>query len=225
MPIEIAMRVSGFLYLYILASYIPLAIFGYQIGWGDYDSDTILQRINNHPTNFYISIVIALIEHASIIALAVLLFIAFGPLSLILAIVLTTFRIGEGLIAFYNEKSYWGLVKIARQYASTSDVEKNALSDLALNILETRDFRWNIMHLIFWPIGTLAFSIVLVTSGVVPPFIGWLGIIAALVSIPVSGIKLAEYDNKVLFGISGLLGISFEIIIGVWLLFYSSSIP
>jgi hypothetical protein len=169
--------------------------------------------------------VIALIEHASIIALAILLFIAFSPYSLILAIVFTTFRIGEGLIAFYNEKSYWGLVSIARQYSVASGAERESLSDSAGTILETRDFRWNIMHLIFWPIGTFAFSILLVTYEVAPPIIGWLGIVAALVSIPVSGMKLAKRDSKLLFAIGGLLGISFEVIIGGWLLFYSHIIP
>jgi len=220
MTIEIVMRVSGFLFLYILASYIPLAAFGYQIGWGDYDPDAELQKIHDNPKKLQIGIVIALIEHASIIALAILLFIAFSPYSLILGIVLITFRIGEGLIAFYNEKSYWGLLSIAKQYSTDSGEEKNPLSDLARTILETRDFRWNIMHLIFWPIGTFAFSILLIASGVVPQIIGWLGIIAALVSIPVSGVKLAKHDSKVLFAISGLLGISFEVIIGGWLLFH-----
>lgn len=217
MTTEIAMRVSGFLFLYILASYIPLAALGYKIGWGDYDSDAELQRIDDHPRRFQIGIVIALIEHASIIALAILLFIAFRPYGLILGIVLITFRTGEGLIAFYNEKDYWGLPKIARKYGVASGDEKKSLSDSARTILERREYRWNIMHLIFWPVGTLAFSILLVISGVVPPIIGWLGIVAALVSIPVSGRKLGKHDSKVLFAIGGLLGILFEVTIGVWL--------
>jgi hypothetical protein len=58
-----------------------------------------------------------------------------------------------------------------------------------------------------------------------PQFLGWLGIVAALVSIPISGMKLAKRDAKVLFGISGLFGILFEIGIGGWLLFASHIIP
>jgi len=219
------MRISGFLFLYILASYIPLAAFGYKIGWGDYDSDAELQKINSDPKKLQIGIVIALIEHASIITLAILLFVAFSPYNLILGIVLITFRMGEGLIAFYNERSYWGLLNMAKQYSGISGTEKESLSDLARTIFKTREFRWNIMHLVFWPIGTFAFSILLLIYQVVPPIIAWLGIVAALLSIPVSGIKLAKHDFKLLFGIGGVLGILFEVSIGGWLLFSSHIIP
>lgn len=52
MTSEIAMRVSGFLYLYILASYlIAMPAFGYVVEMGDYDSDAEMQKINKNPKN------------------------------------------------------------------------------------------------------------------------------------------------------------------------------
>ena len=72
------------------------------------------------------------------------------------------------MVAFYNEKDYWGLVNIAGQYSVTSGAERNSLSDMARTILETRDFGRSIMHLIFWPIGTFAFSFLLAAYEVAP---------------------------------------------------------
>jgi hypothetical protein len=61
---------------------------------------------------------------------------------------------------------------------------------------------------------------VLVTSGVVPPFIGWLGISVGITGISYNGLFLVKHTNfKVLLAISALLGIAFEVIFGVWLLF------
>lgn len=175
MTTEIAMRVSGFLYLYILASWVAMGALGNRIGMGDYDSDAELRKISDSPKKIQISIVIALIGHGAIIALAIMLFIAFGPYSLILGIIWTTFRTGEGLIQFWNEKDFWGLLNIARQYSVAIGAEKNSLSDSASTVLETRDYRFKVSQLL-WAVGTLALSIVLVTTGVVPHFIGWLGI-------------------------------------------------
>ena len=209
---------SGFLFLFILVLNLAMGALGYLMEKDDYDSDADLQKINNAPRKFQISIVLALIEHGSVIALAAILFIVFGPYHIILGIVWTICRIGEGLIQFYNEPNYWGLLNIARQYSGTSGAEKNSLSDLARTIFKTKDSRFK-FAMILWSIGTLAYSIVLVTYGVVPPIIGWLGIAASILVGFGTGIKLAKLNVKDFTSIGGLSAILFEVIIGGWLLF------
>ena len=165
-----------------------------------------------------------------IIVLVVVLFVAFGAYSLILGVVWTISRITEGLIDFYNEKNYWGLLNIARKYSSTSGAEKTTLSDLARTITKTKSSRFA-FAMIFWSIGTLAFSIMLVTYGVVPPLIGWLGIVASIFVGFADGIKFVKPNAidskvfKVLFSIGGLVAILFEVLIGGWLLFFSIITP
>jgi hypothetical protein len=220
MTTEIAMRVSGFLYLYILASWAVMGVLGNPIGMGDYDSDAELNKISDSPKKFQISKVIALIDHGAIVVLAILLFIAFGPYSIILGIIWTAFRTGEGWIQIYSEKDYWGLLNIARQYSVASGAEKNSLSDLALTILKTRDYRFKVSQL-FWAVGALALSIVLVTTEVVPHFIGWLGIGTGILGILYNALFLAKHDYKVLLFIGFLFAFPFEVIFGVWLLFFS----
>jgi len=222
MDIEIAISASGFLFLFILVMLAASIPFGSTIG--DFDSDDRLQKISKHPRRFQTSIVLALIEGVRIIALAIMLFIAFSPYNIILGVVWTTCRIGEGLIHIYSEINYWGLFKLARQYSGTRGAEKNALIDVGRNILQTRNSGWTLATTLFG-MGTLAYSILFVTYGVVPPMIGWLGIVAGILLVFANGIKLVKANLKVLPTIDGLafmgplLVILFEAIIGGWLLF------
>jgi hypothetical protein len=214
----IEMMLSGFLFLFILVLNLVMGALGYLMEEDDYDPDADLQKIENDPKKFQIGIVLALIEHGCVIALTILLFIAFSQYNIILGIVWTICRTGEGLIQFYNEPSYWGLLNIARRYSVSGGGEKNSLSDSARTILKAKDYRFK-FAMICWSIGTLAFSIVLVTYGVAPAIIGWLGIVASILIGFGTGIKLAEPNLKVP-PIGALFAILFEVIIGVWLLWY-----
>ncbi|GAH08465.1 unnamed protein product, partial [marine sediment metagenome] len=105
-----------------------------------------------------IGIGLALIEHGCVIALTILLFIAFSPYSVVLGIVLVIFRTGEGLIQFYNEPFYWKLINNAKKYSSASSDEKKSLSDSARIIFKGKDIRFK-YAMICWSIGTLSFSV------------------------------------------------------------------
>jgi len=227
---SIEMFLSGFLYLLILVLQIAMAVFGYILEPTPkhYESDAKLLKFNNNPKKFQISVVLALIEHGCVVALPIMLFIVFSSYNIILGIVWTLFRIAEGLIQIYNEKDYWGLLNISRKYSETSGAEKDSLFDSYRVILKTKSFRFS-FAMICWSIGTLAFSIVLVTYvGAVPLFIGWLGIIASIAIGFADVAKLVKPNYKVyetLSSIFGLFAIVFEVIIGGWLIFYSLIIP
>jgi len=215
--LNIEMGLSGFLFWFIIITNIASVRFGYET-FSDLDSDAKLQKINNDPKKFRICFVLILIEHISIIALAVMLFIAFSPYNIILAIVWTIFRTAEGLIQIYNKKNYWRLLNIARQYSGTSGAEKNALTDLGRSILKTKNSSFTFAQILF-SIGTLAYSILFVAYGVVPAIIGWLGIVASILYGFGSGITLVKPNFKVLWSFGGLLILLFEIVLGGWLLF------
>ena len=213
------MFLAGFLFLFILVLNLVMAAFGYKMEKENYDPDADLQKISDNPKKFKNGIVLALIEHGSVIALTILLFITFSPYNLALGIILLIFRTGEGLIQFINERNYWKLLNIAKQYSSSSS-EKDSLSNLAKNLFKTKDQRFKIA-MVCWSIGTLAFSIVLAISEVVPAIIGWLGIIASILVGLTTGIKLVKPNSKDLTAIGGLIAILFEVIIGIALLYYS----
>ena len=216
------MILSGFLFLFIIITNVASNFFGYKT-LGDEDSDAQLQKINKSPTKFKISVVLILIEHFSIIALAVTLFISFSSYNIILGIVWCIFRIGEGLIQIYDKNNYWGLLNIAKQYSDTSGAEKDALIDLGRSILKTKKFRFGIAQL-FFSIGTLAYSILFVTYGIYP-IIGWFGIVASILYGFGNGIILIKPNFKVLGNFGGLLILLFEVVLGGWLLFSPLFLP
>ena len=222
MTIEIAMRLSGFLFLFlIIIAFVASLRFGSE-AWtiSDLDSDAKLQEINDDPEKFRISIVLALIEHVGIISLAVMLFIAFSPFNIILAVVWTLSRTGEGSIHIYSKGNYWGLLSIARQYSGTSGAERDALIDLGRSILKTKNSSFKFAQILF-SIGTLAYSVLFVIYGVVPQIIGWFGIFASILYGLGNGIRLVKPNFKDVWSFGGLLILLFEVVLGGWLLFYS----
>jgi len=215
----VLMRISGFFFLFIIITNITSSIFGYKT-LGDVDSDAQLQKINKDPTKFKISVVLILIEHFSIISLAVTLFISFSPYNIILGIVWCIFRIGEALIQIYDKKNYWRFLNLAKEYSVTSGAEKDALIDLGRSIFKTKSSRFSFAQILF-SIGTLAYSILFVTYGVVPPIIGWFGIVATILYGFGNIIFHIKPNFKILWNIGGLLILVFEVVLGGWLLFFS----
>ena len=221
MSIEVFL--SGFLFLLlIIIAFVASLRFGSE-AWTRSDlnsSDAKLQEIKEDPEKFRIGIVLALIEHVGIISLAVMLFIAFSPFNLILAVVWTISRTGEGLIHIHSKRNYWGLLKLARQYPGTSGAERDALIDSGRSILKTKNSRFTSAQILF-SIGTLAYSILFVTYGVVPPIIGWFGVVASILYGVGNGISLVKPNIKALWFLGGLLVLLFELVLGGWLLLFS----
>ena len=213
------MILVGFLFWLDIILVFASERFGY-ITYNELDSEAKLPKIHDDPKKFKIGFVLILIEHINIIALAIMLFIAFSSYSLILGIVWLTFRIGEGLIQIYYKKNYWGILNIARQYPGTNDAEKNSLIDKGRSILKTKSSSFSFAQILF-SIGTLSYSILFVVYDVVPAIFGGLGIVASIIYGFGNGIILVKPNFKVLAYSGGLLIFLFEIVLGGWLVFSS----
>ena len=111
---NIEMILSGFFFWFIIITNFASDRFGYET-FSDPDSEAKLQWIVRNPKKFKIGVVIILIEHSSIIVLAILLFAALSPYNIVLAVIWTISRSVEGLIQIYYKKGYWGLVNLARR--------------------------------------------------------------------------------------------------------------
>ncbi|MHA2007497.1 MAG: DUF4386 domain-containing protein [Promethearchaeota archaeon] len=210
---------SGFFFYLIIITNITSNKFGYKT-FGDVDPDAQLRNIDKDTTKFKIGFALILVEHLCIIFLAVTLFIAFNQYNIILGIIWSIFRSGEALIQIYDKKNYWRLLNLAEKYSDNSSAEKNASIELGRSIFETKEFRFLIAQL-FFSIGTLSYSILFVTYGVIPIFIGWFGIVASVLYGFGNGIFLIKSDVKAIWNIGGLLILLFELVLGGWLLFFS----
>jgi hypothetical protein len=214
-------ELSGFLFLLIIVVLVLASSrYGYEI-FSELDSDAQLQKISEDPQKFRTGTVLVLIEHLTIVSLAVTLFIAFSPINMILGIVWLVSRGTEGLVQIYTKKSYWGLLDIAKQYSGTSGAEKDALVDSGLSILKAKNSTFSVAQILF-SIGTLAYSILFVAFvTVVPVAIGWFGIVASIIYGLGNGVTRVRPDSKALWNLGGLLIWIFELILGGWLLFSS----
>jgi hypothetical protein len=207
---------AGFFFLFIIITNIASGRFGYET-FSDLDSNKKLTEISKYPKKFKIGTALILTEHVGIIFVALMLFLAFYSYSILLAVVWTVFRVTEGFIQIYNKRSYWNLVNISKQYAEANRTEKKSLSDLTYKILKTKNSVFTFAQILF-SVGTLSYSILFVTSGVVPELVGWFGIVASTIYGFGSGIKLAKTNIKAVWSIGGLLILIFELILGVWLM-------
>jgi len=217
MTTEVTMILSGFLFWFIIVTNVASSRFGYET-IKELEPEAKLQKISSNPNKFKIGVALILIEHVSIIALAVMLFIAFGSYSLILGIIWLTFRITEGLIQIYYKKNYWRLLNLAKQYPGTSGAGKNALINSAGSILQTKGTIFSFTQ-IFFSIGTLAYSIIFVSYGVIPAIIGWFGIVAVILYGLGNGITPLIPKFKVILYAGAFLILIFEIVLGGRLLF------
>ena len=216
----IEMFLLGFLFWFIIFANIASGKFGYET-FSDLNAEAKLQKINRDPKKFRISVIIILTEHFSIICLALALFFVFNSYSMILAVVWVVSRTVEASIQIFYKKRYWQLLNIAQEYSKTGGSEKTALEDFVLNILRTKNAVFAAAQVLF-SIGTLAYSVLFATSTGVPYIIGWFGIVAGSIYGLGSGIKLVKSDFKILWNIGGLLILFFELILGGWLLFFST---
>jgi len=217
--LNIGIWLSGFFFLFIIVTNILSNVFGYKT-FGNIDTDVHLQTINKDPTKFKVSFGLIVIEHIGIIFLAIILFIAFGLYNIILGIIWCVSRIGEGSIQIYDKKNYWGILNIASVYSGSSGEEKDKLNKSARTIFKSKDNIFQYSQILF-SIGTFSYSLVFIIYGIVPIFIGWLGLIASIIYGLGNVIYLRKQDIKVIWSLGGLIILLFELILGIWLLFFT----
>lgn len=217
MNTEIAMIISGLLFWLIIITNVSSERFGYKT-LNDLEPKAKLETIGKKPKAFKISVVLILIEHMSIIALAVMLFVVFGSYSLLLGIIWLLSRTLEGLIQIYYKKIYWKLLDLAKHYQTATETEKNTLVGSARALLKTKTTTFTFAQILF-SIGTLAYSILFVAYDLLPAIIGWFGIVAAVLYGLGNWLTPIQPKFKYALFPGALLILIYEIVLGGWLIF------
>lgn len=215
-------EISGFLFLLIIVVLVvATSRYGYEVV-SDLDAEATLQEISEDPQKFQTGTLLVIIEHTAIIALAVSLFRAFSPYNLPLGLVWLVSRSGEGVMQLWNKRKYWGLLNIARQYSATRGAENDALVARGHSILQSKNSTFTIAQLLF-SMGTLAYSILFTSYGVIPVLIGWFGIVASILYGLGNVLTRMKPTVKVLWNLGGLSIWILELVLGGWLLLSSLS--
>jgi len=212
-------QICGFLFLFIL---LTSALSQFLAGVAP-DSGNVSGTLSNVAANvqkFRLSVVIDLISHVSIIALAALLYIAFSPYNQSLALVGTLLRVAEGTIIALSEASNFVLLDMSQKSASATGAQAVALDSMGRVVISIGEWGYKI-GLAFLVLGSLMYAILFVTSGAVPLAMGWFGVIAS--TLAAVGIFL-NLINPNLSMVSFLALIPYELVLGFWLLFRGGQI-
>lgn len=210
------MKLCGFLYIYILIT--NAASVGLGNKTGETDSASKLPIIAENPGRYRMSVFIAIVSHLGIVAITGMLFLAFSSYNTQLALIGSSFRLGEALAMIYGEVTVLRLIDLAREYV-LADSNKESIRLLGDQILRTKNTGVD-LGLLLLSIGAIAYCVSFVQSGGVPSMIAWLGLAAGIISAVGILIKFASGFNA-LAVIGMVLMMVFEVIFGGCLLLYS----
>jgi hypothetical protein len=214
-------QLCGFLYLFILlTSVLSKSMAGAPLDSGDVSST--LGAVAEGGKSYRISVVFDLVSHVSIVALAGALYLAFSPHNRSLALLGTLWRVAEGTIIAFNEVNNVVLLAVAQKFVSATGAEAVTLETLGRALILAEDWGFKI-GLAFFALGSLLYGILFVSSGAVPPVLGWWAVVASLLAVVGRWLALVSPDVG-LVATSFLPIMLFELVFGVWLLFQGGQI-
>jgi len=212
-------QLCGFLFLFILlTSALSQALAGGALDPSDVPGT--MNKVNAKTKNFQLSVVVDLISHVSIVALAAMLFTAFSPFNRSLALLATLWRVAEGTILAINEVNNLVLLEVSQKSVSTTGNQSVVLDSIGRMLISTEGWGLKI-GMVFLVLASLVYAILFVTSGAVPLALGWFGVIASILA---AGGILLNIINPNLSMASFLILIPYEIVLGFWLLIWGGQI-
>jgi hypothetical protein len=210
-------QVSGFLFLFILLTTV-LSQFMARDPIDSEDVPRTLGAVAERGQKYRLSIVIDLVSHVSIIALAGALYLTFSPFNQSLALLGTLWRAAEGTIIAFSEIFNIVLLSVGRKFVSAEGAEARTLEMMGETII-TAENGGHTIGLAFFALGSLIYAILFVSTGTVPLALGWWGIIASLLaSIGIWATLIKPNVPVALKTITFLPIIPYEVVLGIWLL-------
>lgn len=207
--------IAGSLFLLIIIFNVAADRFGYET-FSKLNPEEKFKEIYNDPRRFRTSYWLIVIEHVFLIAVAIVLFAALNQYNIALAVVWLVFRTAEGLIQIYYKKDYYKFLNLSEQYSGAGESGKDSLVKTGLQILKTKNKVFTFAQILF-SIGTLSYSILFVVYDILPLYIGWFGITAAVIYGTGSGVKL-KTGSQAVWNVGGLLILVYELVLGGWLI-------
>jgi hypothetical protein len=209
-------RVAGFTYLFYAAIGIGSEVLMHRARGGG-DEAATLARIGQYATNVRLTILIAVLECFSAFVLAVTLYGITRDEDHELAMLGLVCRVAEGALGSINNvPGYLGLLWLAKGVGpGLEDVPTtNALRAFLLMPGASVP-----LGAVFFAVGTLIFSYLLLRGRMVPVSIASLGVFASALLAVLLPLQLAGFSTAPLTGyVQWLPALVFQVAIGFWLL-------
>jgi uncharacterized membrane protein len=217
---SLAIVLSGLFFFFIIITNLASNVFGYTTFSEIENPVSQLQKIKDDPQKFKIGFFLIVIEHLGILILALMLFLAFGKLNLLLGAVWVISRGTEGTIQIINKRNYWKLDDLAKKYSGTDSEEDRQCVETTLNILESKDKNFKTAQILF-SIGTFSYSLLFFTYDSTLLLLAGFGLLASLIYGAGNVLALLKPESRVLWNIGGLAILIYEVLIGSWLILFA----
>ena len=217
-------RIAGFTYLFYAAIGVCIELLMHQARGVDGDTAAKLARIGQYATNVRLSILIVLLECFSALVLAVTLYGITRVQDHELAMLALVCRVAEGVLGTFNIPNYLGLLWLAKEGGGTGAPDiatTNALGTFLLMPVPSVP-----IGAIFFAVGSLIFSYLLLRGRMVPVLIAWLGVFASGLLVVVLPLQLAGFPTGPLTGYyQWLPALVFQVVVALWLLIKGVATP
>ncbi|MEA2163272.1 MAG: hypothetical protein QOK37_1399 [Thermoanaerobaculia bacterium] len=214
-------RIAGFTYLFYAAIGICIEVLMHQAR-GGYAGAAMVARIGQYATNVRLSILIALLECLSSLVLGVTLYGITRDEDHELAMLGLVCRVVEGVLGSVNNiPAYLGMLWLAKEGGGPDIATTNALREFLLMPGASVP-----IGSIFFAVGSLIFSYLLLRGRMVPVLIAWLGVFASGLLAVTLPLQLAGFSTGPLTGYyQWLPALVFQIVLALWLLIKGVATP
>ena len=216
-------RIAGFTYLFYAAIGICSEVLMRQARGVDGGVAEIV-HIGQYATNVRLSILITLLECLSALVLGVTLYAITRDQDHELAMLVLVCRVAEGILGTLNIPRYLGLLWLAKVGVGTGAADIATTNALRAFILMPSPSVP--IGSIFFAVGTLIFSWLLLRGRMVPASIAWLGVFASGLLAVTLPLQLAGFPAGPLTGYyQWSPALVFQIVLALWLLIKGVATP
>ena len=216
-------RIAGFTYLFSAAIGICIELLMHQARGVDGGAAELV-RIGQHATNVRLSILIVVLECFSALVLGVTLYGITRDEDHELAVLVLVCRVAEGVLGTLRIPNYLGLLWLAKPGGGTGAPDittTNALRTFLLMPVPSIP-----LGTIFFAVGSLTLSYLLLRGRMVPVSIAWLGVFASGLLVVALPLQLAGFPTGPLNGYyEWLPALVFQVVLALWLLIKGVATP
>lgn len=177
----------------------------------------ILVSISKKTARMRISNLVALVNSAAIVVLAVLFYVVFKDQYKIIALMALSFFLVEAISLAISKIGAYALVPLSREFIEAGTPEVSNYQTLGRFLYNGIDRQGYDIHMLFFCLGGILWYYLLFITRYIPPALSLWGLISVcLLTIPYLLVLYNRNFAKVM--VLGILYLPFEVFLGIWLI-------
>lgn len=209
-------RLSGILVLVMLVTVAVSGAIAASVPLNYDEAANTLRNVAERSGQHMADIFFDLLSYIAMVFLAGALYLAFKSYNQTLAILGTLGLAAAGTILAVHDMINFAITHIAKDFVTASGAEAVALQAVGGSMIITA--KWGVtVGYTFFALGVLAYSVLMVSSKAVPRALGWLGIVASVLTLS-TWLPLIDKDLEPIAMALFIPMMLWELSLGIWLL-------